>query len=227
MDDSEAVNFDPARNADLAAFCAEAAEFAADMGSVNVRLLGGNRARLELSEEYAAFLEENGVVSILGFGWARNAFIVDYIAAELSARGYENGWIASEDGFARYLSGAGEQKIAVLQNGGIAAYLTGSGWTSAVSLCAYPLAGESVARHYVYADGAVTVGCVDPADGMAKAALPELLTVSDSESCAVLAIRTGSVFAADMFDAAALGTISAVWSEGGRIRTNDTSLTIQ
>ena len=211
--DSEAVNFDPARNA--------------DRESVNIELLGDCRAQLTLSSEYMDFLRENGVVSILGFGWARNAFIADYIAAELIARGYGNGWIESEDGFARYLSGAGAQSVAVLQNGAAAAYVSGSGWTSAVSLCSYPLRGASISRHYVYADGTPVAGYVDPADGVAKAALPELLAVSKTDECAVLALKTAAAFAADTFRPEALDGVSAVWSEGGEIQTNDESLVIQ
>ena len=225
--DNEAVNFDPARNADLAAFCAEAAAYAADSESVNIELLGDCRAQLTLSAEYMDFLRENGVVSILGFGWARNAFIADYIAAELIARGYGNGWIESEDGFARYLSGAGAQSVAVLQNGAAAAYVSGSGWTSAVSLCSYPLRGASVSRHYVYADGTPVAGYVDPADGVAKAALPELLAVSKTDGCAVLALKTAAAFAVDTFREETLDGVSAVWSEGGEIQTNDEALVIQ
>ena len=225
--DSEAVNFDPARNADLAAFCAEAAAYAADSESVNIELLGDQRAQLTLSAEYMGFLRENGVVSILGFGWARNAFIADYIASELIARGYENGWIESEDGFARYLSGAGTQSVAVLQNGAAAAYASGSGWTSAVSLCSYPLRGVSRSRHYVYADGTLVAGYIDPANGVAKAALPELLAVSKTDECAILALKTAAAFAADTFRPETLDGVSAVWSENGKIETNDGSLLIQ
>ena len=227
MDDSEAVNFDPARNADLAAFCAEAAAYAADRDSVNIELLGDCRARLKISTEYEGFLRENAVVSILGFGWARNAFIADYIASELDARGYVNGWVESEDGFARYLSGAGERSAAVLQNGSVAAYLTGADWTSAVSLRAYPLRGASVSRYYTYADGTIAAGYVDPADGIAKTSLPELLAVSETDGCADLAIKAGGAFITGSFRSEALNGLSAVWNENGEIQTNDTSLKIQ
>lgn len=72
---------------------------------VQLRLLGNDSVRLEVSEEYAALAGELGLDSYLDFGWLRSAFILDYIGEELSSRGYTNGLISSRDGYTRSLGG--------------------------------------------------------------------------------------------------------------------------
>ena len=64
-------------------------------------MLGDNKVCLNVSDEYLAFLQENGVDSLIDFGWLKNAFVVDYLAEVMIARGYTLGAITSYDGYTR------------------------------------------------------------------------------------------------------------------------------
>ena len=103
-DDWETVGYDPYQNADMAGYFQQVADFARDPASVNVELLGNNTLQLNVSEAYAAFAKENGVVNYVDFYWMKDAFIIDYLAQVMEDNGYNRGAISSYDGFVRTLS---------------------------------------------------------------------------------------------------------------------------
>ena len=93
----------PRENKETAAYFEEFLTYANDPDAVDLELLGDNRVRLHVSEEYLAFAAENGIDSFIDFYWMKNAFIVDYLAESLADAGFTNGSISSYDGFVRNL----------------------------------------------------------------------------------------------------------------------------
>ena len=79
-DDSETFHYDAEQNADVRTYFGEIAAYANDLSMVNVELLGDNRLKLHVSEEYLAYARENGIEKFVDFAWMQNAFITDYLA---------------------------------------------------------------------------------------------------------------------------------------------------
>ena len=77
--------------------------FAQDKHAVQIELLGENRIKLFVSEEYLAYASEEGISDFIDFYWMANAFIVDYIADTMRANGFVRGSVSSYDGFVRNL----------------------------------------------------------------------------------------------------------------------------
>lgn len=114
---------------------------------VELELLEDNTLRLEVSHEYAALADELGLSCYLDFGWLRNAFILDYIAEELSGRGYTQGVIHSRDGFTRSLGGdVGNIQLSQYKWDGSRAVETGRQElgtpVNAAALNGFPLSGD-------------------------------------------------------------------------------------
>ena len=103
--DSIAAEFDPRESEEVAAYFEEVLAYANDPAAVDVELLGDNRVRLSVSEEYLEFAAENGIDSFIDFYWMKNAFIADYLAESLTEAGFTRGSISSCDGFVRNLDG--------------------------------------------------------------------------------------------------------------------------
>lgn len=102
-DPARTADFDPRQNERLREWFLKVCAYAADPAQVNLELLGENRARLAVSEEYLAFAREEEVGSFIDFYWMKNAFITDYLASRLTAGGYAAGTLSSFDGFMRNL----------------------------------------------------------------------------------------------------------------------------
>ena len=88
QDDAAAAGFDPYADEATAAYVAEAAAFARDAKAIRLELLGDNRVRLNVSEEYLAWAEYNETEDFLNFFWLKNAFVADYLADTLAGAGY-------------------------------------------------------------------------------------------------------------------------------------------
>lgn len=206
--DYEAESFDPARDADVAAFVAEALTFVNDPDSVSVELLGDGQARLNVSEDYLRFAEENGVTALLDFGWAKNAFIADDLAAALRDAGFTHGIVSSVDGFARRLGteDAYSFNVFTLEDGVIypAATLACGEADAVVNLRSFALSEDDTARFYVYADGTVATQYVSAEDGVCHAAFDSLTAYSSRSGCAQTALALSEVYIADEADVDAL-----------------------
>ncbi len=70
----------------------------------------GNIYELTPSDMHHRIASElaEGIGSFIDFSWMRNAFIADYLAEGLAARGFGKGALTSFDGFARNLEQGGE-----------------------------------------------------------------------------------------------------------------------
>ena len=236
-DDSQLTDFDPRLSPEVAEEYAAVAAFAGDPASIDVELLGDNRIRLRVSEEYLAYARENGVQRFLDFGWMKNAFVADYLADTLAEGGFTNGAVSSVDGFARCLDGRegryGLNLLGQLEEGRAvqAGTVEYQGPMSLVSLRSFPAVAGDETRYYRLKNGQVRTLYLDPADGLCRGAADFLAVYSAGRSCAQLAMEAAPVFIAETLDRAALERlasegVSAVSCQDRTIWAGDPSLTV-
>ena len=106
-----------------------------------------------------------------------------------------------------------------------------SGPKSLVSLCAYPMYDQAFHRYYCYADGRIVTAMIDTADGQSKAALPNLVSCSDSLGCGQLALAVMPIYVADDFVEDGLNgllsqDIDCLWFQGNQLCSNQPNLTV-
>lgn len=225
-DDSETLSFDPLRDADARAFCAQAAAFARDAGAVDLAFPAENVVRLDMSDEYAAFLAENGCAAAVDFGWMKNAFIIDFLADSVQAAGLGRGAIASRDGFVRNLDASGARygvKLFRLREGRPFqdAELGYEGPASLVTLHSFRLDAAGEREYYVFRDGATRAPHADPADGLARQAVDSLTGASRALGCGALLARLMPVYIAESFDPGAAEGVSLIYpAEDGWVSTD-------
>jgi len=214
-EDWETEGYDPYQNADIREYFAQAAAFAQDPEQVHVELLGNNTLQLNVSEEYAAFAEENGISTYVDFFWMKDAFIVDFLANTMENSGYTRGAISSYDGFVRCLS---DEQLSysyhfydLLQGSSIcnAARLNYTGGTSLVHLHSFPIDPSKEIYYYQFEDGAVRHAYADLSDGLSKAAVPAMIATSREMGCAETLLRLLPLYAADTLDQDGLAQLTA------------------
>lgn len=203
--DYEAENFDPARDADVAAFVDETLAFVNDPEDISIELLDGGKVRLNVSEAYLRFAEENGILALLDFGWLKNAFIADDLAAALQQAGFQYGIVSSYDGFARRLGMQGDYSFNVFTlSGGViypAAVISCGAADAVVNLRSFALNEDDAERFYVYESGEIRTQYVSQADGANYAAVDSLTAYSSTGGCAQTALALAEVYIADAVDA--------------------------
>lgn len=227
-EDWETQSFDPRQNAELAVSFEELAVFARDAGQAEVQLLGDNRIKLYVSDEYLKYAEENHISSFVDFYWMKNAFIIDYVAGILQENGFTLGSISSYDGFIRNLDDSGLSYSFNLydrtgQNVYPAAVMRYSGARSIVYLRDYKMNSLDFQHYYELADGQIRTAYVDVADGLCRASVPNLVSYSESAGCAELLMQMIPVYIADSFDRENLPAYS-VFFEDGVLYYNDREL---
>lgn len=204
--DAEAAEYDPRLNDAQAEFFSQIAAFASDSGEIALELLGDNKVRLHVSEEYMRFAEANGVTTFIDLTWMKNAFIADYIAQELIDAGYTHGALISDDGFMRCFddeTGA-EYSFTFSHRDGTTitnlSTLQFSGTVSIAYLHDYPLESGNSGGYYLYSDGTLRSAFLDTADGLDRSCVPELAAYSFEDGCAGLALRLAPVFISSDLD---------------------------
>lgn len=212
--DVEAESFDPAKNAEQAAYVKEIAAFANDPAHIDLELLGDSKVRLNVSDAYLACIGKYELTRLLDFAWMKNAFIVDYLAQTLLDQGFSNGYLASFDGFTRNLDTRGEQYTFNLFNReGKDLYLPAAFHykkaTSIVYLRDYPMSAQDDMLYYMYDSGESVTTFVDPADGMQKNALHNLVSYSENSGCAQLLLQISPVYLRSSFSAGELNALTA------------------
>lgn len=212
-DDSQLVDFDPRLSPEVAREYQEYAAFARDPQAVRVELLGEDRIRLFVSEEYLEYARREGVESFIDFAWMRNAFIIDYLARELTAQGYTRGVLASCDGFIRCLDESGEEYSLLIydrqqEKTCSVAVMCYQGPKSIVCLRDFPVNALEEARFYRLRSGEVRTPYVDTADGLCRNAVSSLTGYAGDKGCGEILLELLPVYIADALQEDALEALA-------------------
>ena len=217
---------DPARSPEAKAYVAQIAAFAADPGTIDLKLLGDCKVELQISEAYLAFAKENEIIRFVDLHYMANAFIIDYLADSVRAGGFTNGFLASVDGYTRNLNDtdvfsynlfAREENIIYP-----AAVMQYRGPVSMVFLKDFQ-AGTQDVNYRQSADHVVTP-FADPADGMYRTSVPNLVGYSYEEGCADVLLRMLPSFVGGEFSVPQ--GIYSIWFEGRTVCYNDPAVSI-
>lgn len=211
-DDSQIVDFDPYSNVDVALAYAEMAKYAGDEAAINVELLGNNKIKLYVSEEYLEFCDENGITSYIDFAWMRNAFVVDYVAETLISQGYTEATISSYDGFSRNLDDSETEfsfNIYDKNSGDVyqVAIMQYSGVKNIVTMRNYPMNTLDVYRYYELSNGDIRTSYLDVSDGLCKSATTNLYSYSEDLGCAEILLQIASIYVSEELDKEALANL--------------------
>ncbi len=217
-DDTEAAVYDPQYNEEQQVYFEEVCSFIGD-GDIELKLLGDNTVRLEVSEDYEAFAEEYGIASYLDFFWMKNAFIVDYVADCLAESGYTNGQISSVDGYVRCLDSREISYAINLMDSAEdfilqAASCSYAGPMSIVMLKSFPVYASDEMSYYTYENGEIRFPYLDPETGLCTSALSSLLCYSETAGCAETLLRMMPVYISSEFDEESLSELSNMAEQG-------------
>jgi hypothetical protein len=235
-DDVNAAISDPTKNEDVAEYVSKVLKFANDPNAVSVELLDNNKLKLNVSEEYLAFIEEYQIDCCIDFSWLANAFIVDHVADLLISKGYTHGNISSYDGYIRYLDkNENSYSIDVFDLNGSTVYSAALAECKNISAMVfwrkYPLNEIDASCYYSYSDGTFVNRYIDEKDGSYKAAIANILSYSKSKSCADIALALADVVIAEELDEAQIMQIKddqiySVWTYNCVVNYNDKELNI-
>ncbi len=234
-EDALAAQYDPEKNDEVAEYFARLAEFVGNESHVKLELLGEDRVKLTVSQEYAEFAEQNGVDKYIDLYWAKNAFVVDYIADALAEKGYTYGFISSYDGFTRNLDTREltySMNLFAREQGKVygAARCDYQGKNSVAVLSAFKV-GESNRLYYVYNDGTTRNAYVDSKDGLNRTSADSLMSCSKEKSCGELVAKLIPIYITEDFNTDALNLLAqngicSVYFEGTSIVQTRSDVTI-
>ena len=236
-DDVQLVDFDPRLSEDVRQEYAGVLVYANDPQAVSLELLGEGRIRLNVSEAYLDWAEEEEITSFIDFSWMQNAFVADYLAGELTARGYTKGTLSSYDGFIRNLDGRDvgytypiyhRQEDAIYP----AAQMQYHGPVSLVRMRDYPLNQEEFQRYYELRTGEVRTLYLDMADALCKSSIDTLVCCSREKGCAQILMEMIPVYIADDFREEAVAAlaeegIQSVYCRGWEVLHTEPGLTLE
>jgi len=234
--DSEAYNFDPYQNAELAEWYGEVAAFARNTNDVNIELLGDCTIRLFVSEAYLKYAEENWIDTYIDFYWMKNAFIIDYLAEELRANGYTRGNLSSYDGFVRNLDESEETyefRLYDRWNNTVynAATMQYLGERSIVYLRDYQMNSLDFQHYYETESGEIRFPYLDISDGFGRSSLHNIVAYSKDKGCSEILLEIMPLFISDRFEEASLKGLTkkdvyAIWFTDGVLHYTDAELTL-
>lgn len=233
--DDEAKTYDPRFSQERADEFKQICEMVANPEMIQVKLLGNNMVKLEVSEEYQKFYDENCLLWYIDFNWMKNAFIIDYVADQMTKSGFTNGIISSYDGFCRNLQQAdGEEcsNTVFALHDGVVYSVAKTKYTdhrSVISYRSFPLNDSDKYHYYVYKDGLCDSIYLDSEDGQGRTSIPAIQFYSDKFGCAEMLLKTMNFFIADEFAKEEVldlssETIYCIFSEGDVIYYNDEKL---
>ena len=223
-------DMDPYTDPEFKAIFAEMAAYACDPESIKLELLGDNNVRLNVSEKYLSYAEENGIEVFIDFFRAKNAFIIDYLADTMIENGFTRGSISSYDGYVRNLdSGDGEYSLNLFDKNGEYIYntavMTYKGRRAIVSLRSYPMGEKDSYDFHTKLDGNVITPYIDES-GLYKAATDNIVSYSDTLGCAEVLFEVLPIYIADDFEANGICDLKdkgiySIWFEGTTLCHND------
>ena len=234
--EQEAAEYDPHQNREVHEYAAELASFCKDPAMIDLVLLGDNQVRLQLSDTYAAYAEENEITEFVDFGWMTNAFVADYLADELTKAGFTNGYLSSFDGFTRNLDNRGEQfSLNLFDRQVNSIYMPATMHydkpIAIVFLRDFPMSERDRFHYYAFSDGSIVTTFVNPANGESQCAVSSLTGYSYEKSCAEILMQLAPLFTELSLEDAALDTLIAdgihsLWFDGKILFCNDPDLPI-
>ena len=207
-DEQDAASHDPLTNPQAVAFREEVMRYASSAEHIDLRVEADGQVCLYVSEEYLAWARANEISLYLDFLWLKNAFVVDYIANGLTAKGLTYGFVSSFDGFTRNLddtrSESYGQNLTDFANGALytAAQMQYTGKMTLVSMRNYRLYDLDRFTCRKMADGSARTLYLDIKDGICRSAVDTLLAASKEKTCAETALLLASVYIADTLDTA-------------------------
>lgn len=204
--ETELLDYDPYLNDELKAEFSELARFASEDSQIKLELMGDNRVKLVVSQDYLEYAKANSVANFIDFYWMKNAFIIDYIADTFISSGYTSGIISSTDGYTRALGSTDDGYACNLYNlQGDTVYVAGDySYNEARSMVTYRAYGISDADKYrvhEQPDGEIRTKYLSLEDGLDRSALSEFVVYSDSLDCSDVLLSTKDYYIADDFDA--------------------------
>ena len=230
VDENEAYNFDPKRNPEVEQYINSLSAYVGDENHVSLTFGENNTLRLNVSDEYLAFAEEYGITSYVDLYWMKNAFVVDYIAKQLTENGFYFGSLSTFDGYVRNLDkGSGYiygfnlyDKVGDTVNP--AAIMKYSGQISVVNYRSYPMTDLDAPYYNEDADGN-TLSKYIGGNGYPASATGSLVMFSREKSCAEILVSTMKYYLADTLDTVEVENIpeiSCVYCEDSKVVTNST-----
>lgn len=222
-EDYSANEFDPYGNEQIAKYFAQLSAFTSSEEHISLELLGNNKVKLNVSSEFQSFAQENAIDTFIDFFWAKNAFIIDYIANSLVEKGYIYGSISAYDGFMRNFDA--RENVSYSYNlidkyaGNV--YDIGryeyTGKSSIVFLHSFKTNYMDM-MYYCYQDGTDRHAYVDVNDGLCKNSLDTLLSYSSDGSCADVLLSVMPIYISNSFDEEKLTNLSqsgvySIWFE--------------
>ena len=224
LNDAEAALYDPLYSQEAAEYVAEVMAFVSDPSAVSLELLGEDRVRLKVREDYLQFAADNGIEAYLDFCWLKNAFVLDDLAERLEKEGMVRGYLVSREGYACYLDPTDTDYTLELQAWEpegvcLPARLRIRGPMRLACLHGYSRSDSQIDYFYQYADGTVRTPYLDAGTGASRAAIRDLTLISRSASCAELAISALPALSAEAWDSASVlaleqAGIASLWCEG-------------
>lgn len=199
--DFEAELYDPDYNSEIKTFIDSATAYLLDNDHVDLKFSGGDTVRLYASDEYLRFLNDNGVELLIDLNYLKNAFIIDYIAEQMTAEGFDKGVISSVDGYTRTFCDTPSSLSILGETDGKYLYAATAEIDkkcAALNLRAAPQSGNE--KIYIYENGKVTLGYFDIASGVDKCACTDLFAYSYDLSCTDIALCAFDVWIADALD---------------------------
>ncbi len=213
-DESEIVDYDPYSNEEVAAYYKEVAAYACDSEAVDVKLLGDNKVKLFISDEYLKYAEENHITRFIDLFWMRNAFITDYLAQVMRDNGYTLGSISSHDGFSCNMdeTNTGYAFNMYDKVKGLPYQIATANYTGArniVSMRDFVMSELDKPYFYELKNGEVRTSYLDVEDGLCKSSTSMLVSYSKKMSCAEIMLNMESIYIADELDEQAIANLTA------------------
>ncbi len=229
-EDYSAEMTDPYKSEEIAEYFKELSVFTSSEEHIRIELLGDNKVRLCVSEEFALYAKENGIESFIDLYWARNAFALDYIAEKLTEKGYVYGSISSYDGFVRVLDDRETlysfNIYGVVENELVnAARFDYLGESSLVFLRSYSMNAQD-SMYYTYSDGERRHPYIDVNDGLCKNSLDAIVSYSKGKGCADVLLSMMPAYISEELDMNILSEMKAdgvysVYVSGNSVNYNE------
>ena len=215
-EDYEAKSFDPQYNENVRYYINDLITFINNPDHISLELKGNNKVILHVSNEYLNYAKDNDVVNFVDFYWYRNAIVADMVADALREKGYTNGYIATSDGYAIRMDGVNETLSTFIydvdENNDVRDVATFSydRPLTIVSFHNYTFNDAEGDYYYRYRDETWASGYIDPADGVNKTALNDLLLYSSTDGCLDILLKAADIYVSENFDT---GRVKALVSD--------------